>query len=193
MNRHWMETQNLVISFDYSWFLAKNLAYAKCCIMKFHYRNSSNCTHTNLILLDFFSLPLEFWELNSYHLKEIQVPLEYRILNWLLTWNIFRLCIPFFKCKVVAWGLSWAKSKHIPFTYFEHSSNRKRRSKIRLGRITTLDLCRQTSKFASVLFDQGFQIWVSWNWSERHLTVFCIDPIVPVYYANRKVNSNKKF
>ena len=36
-----METQNLVISFDYSWFLAKNLAYAECPIMKFHYRNSS--------------------------------------------------------------------------------------------------------------------------------------------------------
>ena len=40
-NCHQMETQNLVISFDYSWFLAKNLAYAKCRIMKFHYRNSS--------------------------------------------------------------------------------------------------------------------------------------------------------
>ena len=37
-----METQNLVISYDYSWFLAKNLAYAECLIMKFHYRNSSN-------------------------------------------------------------------------------------------------------------------------------------------------------
>ena len=36
-----METQNLVISFDYSWFLAKNLAYDECWIMKFHYRNSS--------------------------------------------------------------------------------------------------------------------------------------------------------
>ena len=43
-----METQNLVISFDYSWFLAKNLAYAECRIMKFHYRNSSN---TNSLLL----------------------------------------------------------------------------------------------------------------------------------------------
>ena len=40
-NCHQMETQNLVISFDYSWFLAKNLAYAECPIMKFHYRNSS--------------------------------------------------------------------------------------------------------------------------------------------------------
>ena len=40
-NRHLMETQNLVISFDYSWFLAKNLAYTECRIMKFHYRNSS--------------------------------------------------------------------------------------------------------------------------------------------------------
>ena len=38
-----METQNLVISFDYSWFLAKNLAYDECWIMKFHYRNSSIC------------------------------------------------------------------------------------------------------------------------------------------------------
>ena len=36
-----METQNLVISFDYSSFLAKNLAYAEYPIMKFHYRNSS--------------------------------------------------------------------------------------------------------------------------------------------------------
>ena len=36
-----MKTQNLVISFDYSWFFAKNLAYAECPIMKFHYRNSS--------------------------------------------------------------------------------------------------------------------------------------------------------
>ena len=43
-NRHLMETQNLVISFDYSWFLAKNLAYAECRIMKFHYRNSSTVT-----------------------------------------------------------------------------------------------------------------------------------------------------
>ena len=32
----------MVISFDYSQFLAKNLAYAaECPIMKFHYRNSS--------------------------------------------------------------------------------------------------------------------------------------------------------
>ena len=37
-----METQNLVILFDYSWFLAKNIAYAEGWIMKFHYRNSSN-------------------------------------------------------------------------------------------------------------------------------------------------------
>ena len=41
-NCDWMETQNLVISFDYSWFLAKNLAYDECWIMKFHYRNSSS-------------------------------------------------------------------------------------------------------------------------------------------------------
>ena len=49
----------------------------------------------------------------------------------------------------------------------------------------------ESSKFASVLFEQGFQIWVGWNWSECHLTVFCIDPIVPdfvVYYVNRNSN-----
>ena len=42
MNSHLMATQNLVISFDYSLFLAKNLAYAECPIIKFHYRNSSS-------------------------------------------------------------------------------------------------------------------------------------------------------
>ena len=52
-NRHLMETQNLVISFDYSRFLAKNLAYAECRIMKFHYRNSSNVhsLHTSDIFI----------------------------------------------------------------------------------------------------------------------------------------------
>ena len=39
MNCHLMDTQNLVISFDYSWFLAKNLAYAEWLILKFHYQN----------------------------------------------------------------------------------------------------------------------------------------------------------
>ena len=41
--------------------------------------------------------------------------------------------------------------------------------------------------FASVMFDQEFQIQVGWNWSECHLLVFCIDPIVSgfvVYYVN---------
>ena len=45
----------------------------------------------------------------------------------------------------------------------------------------------ESSKFASVSFDHGFQIWVGWNWLERHLTVFCIDRIVSgfvVYYVN---------
>ena len=45
----------------------------------------------------------------------------------------------------------------------------------------------ESSKFLSVLFDQGFQIWVGWILSELHLTVFCIDLIVPgfvVYYVN---------
>ena len=48
-------------------------------------------------------------------------------------------------------------------------------------------LAKSSSKLASVSFDQGFQIWVGWNWSEHHLSVFCIDPIVPgfvVYYVN---------
>ena len=52
----------------------------------------------------------------------------------------------------------------------------------------------ESSKFALVLFDQGVQIWVSWNWSERHLTVFCIDPIVPgfvAYYVNSEVNDQE--
>ena len=51
----------------------------------------------------------------------------------------------------------------------------------------------ESSKFASVSFDQGFQIWVGWNWSECHLTVFCINPIVPgfvVYYVNSFTTAN---
>ena len=53
-----METQNLVISFDYSWFLAKNLAYDECWIMKFHYRNSSNVERfrNHFIFLPAYSL-----------------------------------------------------------------------------------------------------------------------------------------
>ena len=42
MTPNFWQTVNLVISLDYSWFLAKNLAYVECPIMKFHYRNSSN-------------------------------------------------------------------------------------------------------------------------------------------------------
>ena len=78
-NCDWMETQNLVISFDYSWFLAKNLAYAECPIMKFHYRNSSSiqdyfdCNkHYSdsqntpfLILHDIVAWSLEFWKRQS--------------------------------------------------------------------------------------------------------------------------------
>ena len=57
MNCDWMETQNLVISFDYSWFLAKNLAYDECLIMKFHYRNSSTAYLLKAIrLLDHIDL-----------------------------------------------------------------------------------------------------------------------------------------
>ena len=70
MNYHQVETQNLVISFDYSWFLAKNLAYAECLIMKFHYRNSSNL-HTlgqgiswqNV----FFLTPIHYPTIKFYH------------------------------------------------------------------------------------------------------------------------------
>ena len=46
-----METQNLVISFDYSWFLAKNLAYAECRIMKFHYLIVKHAKKTFAILV----------------------------------------------------------------------------------------------------------------------------------------------
>ena len=52
---HQMETQNLVISFDYSWFLAKNLAYAECPIMKFHYRHSSSVHRYFLWLYNIYS------------------------------------------------------------------------------------------------------------------------------------------
>ena len=48
----------------------------------------------------------------------------------------------------------------------------------------------ESSKFASLLFDQGVQIVINPSSvvyvperSERHLTIFCIDPIV-VYYVN---------
>ena len=53
MNCHQMETQNLVISFDCSWFLTKNLAYVECPIMKFHYQNSSN---VQAVVLNFLIL-----------------------------------------------------------------------------------------------------------------------------------------
>ena len=45
--------------FDYSWFLAKNLAYAESPIMKFHYRNSSTLQSSQLSPLVF--LPLWYY------------------------------------------------------------------------------------------------------------------------------------
>ena len=45
----------------------------------------------------------------------------------------------------------------------------------------------ESSKCASFLFDQGFQVWDGWNRLERHLSVFCIDRITPgfvVYHVN---------
>jgi hypothetical protein len=74
MNCHQMETQNLVISFDYSWFLAKNLAYAECWIMKFHYRNSSSgqrvlahsSTHSRVSL---------FWHILTLEFTRVQLVL----------------------------------------------------------------------------------------------------------------------
>ena len=85
-NCHQMETQNLVISFDYSWFLAKNLACAECPIMKFHYRNSSNNHYlcrcrkvgkTPFGLLLHFRLTLPAWGqyfglLLNFHLQVLQ-------------------------------------------------------------------------------------------------------------------------
>ena len=44
----------------------------------------------------------------------------------------------------------------------------------------------ESFEFTSVLFDQGFQIWVDGNWLKCHLRVFCINSIVPyfvVYYV----------
>ena len=45
------------------WFLAKNLAYAKCRIIKFHYRNSSNIHAISIILVDnnFGLAPFFIW------------------------------------------------------------------------------------------------------------------------------------
>ena len=57
-----METQNLVISFDYSWFLAKKLAYAECRIMKFHYRNSS--TLRTIDPISFFLSIRQKWKMS---------------------------------------------------------------------------------------------------------------------------------
>ena len=71
-----------------------------------------------------------------------------------------------------------------------------RQSKTEAKSNNTLTVQAESSKFASVLFDQEFQIWVDWNWLERHLLVFCIDPIVPgfvVYYVNlSKFRQNSK-
>ena len=64
MNRHLMETQNLVISFDYSWFLAKNLAYAECPIMKFQYWNSST-KNQRYLLLDATRSSYFFWKVSE--------------------------------------------------------------------------------------------------------------------------------
>ena len=46
------------------------------------------------------------------------------------------------------------------------------------------------TKCATVLFDQGFQVWDGWNRLECHLSVFCIDRITPgfvVYYVNSQL------
>ena len=43
------EYQFMRTVFDYSWFLTKNLSFAECPIMKFHYRNSSNTYQCLLI------------------------------------------------------------------------------------------------------------------------------------------------
>ena len=65
-------------------------------------------THQLKILLDFFNLPMEFWELNSYHLlREIQARLEFKILNWLLTWNILDRVSPSFIVK--SWFEVWVE------------------------------------------------------------------------------------
>ena len=42
----------------------------------------------------------------------------------------------------------------------------------------------------SLLFDQGFQKMASWDWLKRHLTVFCIDEIVPSYVVYLVISVN---
>ena len=70
-----MGTQNLVISFDYSWFLAKNLAYAECPIMKFHYRNSSSDDDHDLLWTHTYNRLRQlsnyfFWNLHKIWIEE---------------------------------------------------------------------------------------------------------------------------
>ena len=94
-NYHLMETQNLVISFDYSWYLAKNLAYAECPIMKFHYRNSSNVDSYAKIFLILYPL-LEncttgiaiVWRIDWYAERWLFLRLQLCIkeMHWNYTW-----------------------------------------------------------------------------------------------------------
>ena len=55
---------NFIWLIDYSWFLAKNLAYAECPIMKFHYRNSSTAEKIffGLFTVLFYRTNQSFWK-----------------------------------------------------------------------------------------------------------------------------------
>ena len=75
-NCHRMETQNLVISFDYIWFLAKNLAYAECRIMKFQYRNSSKYQVHGLSLLNCTRIESSFVTLAYQSLSHLELEEE---------------------------------------------------------------------------------------------------------------------
>ena len=73
----------------------------------------------------------------------------------------------------------WSNGYCSPLTFREISCHESK-WKISIGKNkNTRTVLAESSRFASVLFDHGFQIWVGWNWSEHHLTVFCIDLIVP--------------
>ena len=109
-----METQNLVISFDYSWFLAKNLAYAECLIMKFHYRNSSSGHWSGTNSEMFSSLKLLTFAGSKYRLNRMmQVQQHSNILVYVCSTSLIQYSINytqnnFFEYTFVSFEHTWS-------------------------------------------------------------------------------------
>ena len=112
-------------------------------------------------------------------------------------WLLIKECIPFTWIIATTIKVSLYKMK-VNFVYIRHPQKRTivtniiyRNTVFNFSGIgknnNTRTVQAESSKFASVLFDQGFQVWVGWNRLECHLTVFCIDRITPgfvVYFVN---------